>query len=407
MTTSGTPPHGSNHANFSFDFKPQDDPFETNDFRGHAHDQAVQSAIQNKGIPTLTARHLLDLPLPQMKLPETPGDPSPSSSKNILFWVPDNLLYDQYKDIFPTDLGGYRADKVIDETRKPVTEDDHPWPPRFYPDNEETGGQKLDIEAQVVHVGRKFILGPVTAIMRRKIQGIKYNVEGLITGCVPQGRFKDSRKYQDLAGYVDAVWATHDDEPFAFCEFKRWGVLRDDHWRQHGNEFLEQDPNKTVYLSLDAQHVLQQVVKYAWCTNRLYFMVCDWSRILFLRFPKELPLEAFTYYWRDGPIPQGEVIPNQQQPVMSRGRSKAFTGGTSYYPDGPIQAVMSTNMALFKMQVQAFICQSYEHRNDARRPFDDRKLQERAGGKLPIRERLTERLASAFSSSPSGKKRAP
>jgi len=360
MTTSGHPPaNDPRYANFPFNFQPQANPFTRQDFVGPDHARA----LQNKGNPNLTARELLDLPLPHFEEPKTPGNPSPSSHKNIYFWSPDKLLWDQYEDMFPKDLGGYPHNVIHGK---------HPQP-LFFPNNERPKGQKTDIEAQVVNVGRDYILTPVTDILLHKIIGLEYNVEGLITGRVPDGRFGKPR-YEGLSGYVDAVWGTDADGPFAFCEFKRRGVLRDALWKMKGNQERGQDPNTSIYLKEDAKHVIQQVVKYAWCTNKLYFMLCDWDRFFFLRFPRELPLEAFTYYWRSGDIPPGVVIPNQRPAEKGKGRSGANI--TSPYPDGPIQAVMSTNRALFKMQVQAFVCHSYEHRNDARPPYEPREGQE-------------------------------
>jgi len=368
MTTTSTSAAQKDYSRFSFNFKLQQNPFAS-----VTPDHA--KADQNKGKPNLTAKYLLDLILPVIKGPTKPTYPSVSAAKNFLFWVHDVLLWDQFEDIFPKDLGGY-PNNIIDETQVPPgykKSDDDPWPPRFYPENKYPEGQGMDLEAQAVSIGRKYILDAVTTILRHKIIGIKYDVEHEVTGNVPKGVYEEGVKPEEkvttnLAGYVDAVWLTDKDGPFAFCEFKRWGVLRDNLWKAKGQEQLGQDPTKEIYLSSSAQHVLQQVVKYAWCTNKLYFMVCDWERVLFLRIPKELPLEALTVYWRSMQVPANETLPKP-----SGTTEKQWTKSENGWPVVPIQAVMSTDPALFKMQILAFVWKSYEDRDIARKPWESRK----------------------------------
>ena len=308
-----------------------------------------QAAQQNKGAPNLTARQLLDLALPDIETGEDKG-PSKSSATNDEFDAPTRLLWNQHTSCFGHDLMGY-PDKILPAAKANQ---------RFYAYDELDEGEIMT-EAQAVDAGREYILRPVSRILRHKFNGGKFRVEYLVTGEIPSPTDSDHNRIQRISGNVDAAWTISEngkDNPYAFCEFKRVGVLKDSFWPTATNKELTQSARK----------VLKQVLKYAWVTNKRYWMVSTWDRFLFLRIPDALPLEGFSYYWQDNISSRRVQIPAQysdQQPLP-----KPLDSGWRTFP---IQAVMSRDMAMFKILVYAFVCKSFDDRHKPCAPLHPRE----------------------------------
>jgi len=324
--------------NLSFDGHPQTNPFADEKY----HPKPVKP--ESLGKPNLKARELLDLPLPDIAILKKDGKPSESSENNRLFWSPEHLLYEQYESCFGKDLGGY-PDNIIDNQH------------RFFPFNEVTDGPIIT-ENHARAAARKYICGPVNSILHHKIKGNKYHVEyGISGGVPPEGRDANLK----VTGDIDAAW-TVNDEPYAFCEMKRVGVLRDEFW-MNGE------------LTGEAICVMLQVLKYAWVLNKLFWIVCTWDRALFIKIPQELALETFTKHWRSKDVPpELKNMPGVKEIETTEGRhgKKPAVPGESAWPIGPIQAVMSKHPEFLKIQFMAFIYQSYLGKGLARQPVASR-----------------------------------
>jgi len=315
------------------------------------HPLTTPAAIVQACPPTLTAKQLLDLPLPNINIIHQ-GGPQESSRLNELFSPPETLLWDQAQSCFG-DLGGYP---------------NHIFPagPQhlFWPLNEVDDGDIL-AEAQAVEAGRKYILGPVSSIIRRKFTNHKYHVEYDVRGSIPDPPpFTPSvtpilaKRRQKLSGHVDAAWSVFengDRTAYAFCEFKRTDSLRDTLWRTH-----------TGHLTEAALGVMRQVLKYAWCTNKRYFILCSWDRTLFIKIPHELPLEGFTFYWqRKKQLPAGFQMPNAYRSPTGQGQGTPLGPPVNNkgWRNSPIQAFLSTDRTRFKLQFYAFICKAFNERH--------------------------------------------
>ena len=302
--------------------------------------------------PRLTAKELLDLPLPNITSIDS-GGPSESSRLNDLFSPPERLLWNQAASCFGN-LGGYPNNIFPPGPNQPL----------FYPMNDVTDGD-IHTEAHAVEAGRKYILGPVSAIMHRKIQNNKYQVEYEVRGSIPDPRpITHPTRRQRLSGYVDAAWTAPEggvDRAYAFCEFKRTGALRDTLWPANGP------------LTEAALHVMRQVIKYAWCTNKRYWIVSSWDRALFIKIPHELPLEGFTFHWqRRRQLPQNFQMPNAYMPTGQGQGTPLGQALNRGWRNGPIQAVLSTDRTRFKLQFYAFICKAYIERHSPIGEFEAR-----------------------------------
>ena len=298
-----------------------------------------RAAQQNKGVPTLTARQLLDLELPAIETGEDKA-PSRSSATNEEFDAPTRLLWNQQTSCFGHDLMGYPGSIL------PAAKINQRF--RAYDDLDEG---EIMIEAQAVDAGREYILRPVSRILHHKYTGNKFRVEYPVIGEIPSPTDSDPNRIQRISGNVDAAWTILEngkENPYAFCEFKRVGALKDSFWPTNSD------------LSQTGRKVLKQGLKYLWVTNKRHLMVSTWDRFLFLRVPDELPLEGFSYYWQDNlPLPSSKI----QMPAEYGGGQPLPRALDNGWRTFPIQAVMSTDMTMFKIQVYAFVCKAHDDRH--------------------------------------------
>lgn len=254
--------------------------------------------------PSLTAEQFLDLAIPGVKGPND-GTPSDSTVNNRYFTPVGYIHLHQFQTMFG-DYGGYPSKMGIVE--------------KFHPFNKLLHEPAVPkIEAQAVDLGRSHVLLPVAYVLQRKIPAkhkLQYDVEAHVE--TPEITLPGVGK-QTFDGYVDAIYYI-DNKELVLCEFKRSGCIKLDKWTV---------PSEGL-LGTDAQKITKQLMKYAYATQRKYFILSDWNNWLFFHLPD---------------------INREQLLVHNR------TGNARYLE---AQGVHCDNASEFKVRVYAFVWNAYE-----------------------------------------------
>lgn len=270
---------------------------------------------------TLTARQLLDQPVPDFNTKDGPA--SQSTDLNVHFeWIHE-AKFDQHQTLFGADRGGYPA-SLPAGTFYPIA------PINFGPTTH---------EAQAVNIARYYWLNPVSQVLEKKIvtgtTTISYHVEEEVKGTFLKG----ANSTENFTGYIDAAWLLGT-QYVAFAEFKRPGALVKTHWTTGGE------------VAQKARTISQQVIKYSYATKKKYFIVSDAKVIIFMRF--DHPSDGYVTYLRKagGPPPGTPGATPRQGGSTRSGSAPAATTG---WPPVSVKAVWADVRTLYKPQVYAFV----------------------------------------------------
>jgi hypothetical protein len=301
--------------------------------------------------PGLSARDFLRQPLPQV--PTQDGAASQSSPHNIHFHPVDFLHHGQYTELFHATLGGYPNNLNVNIN--------------FYPINPPPHAPQITVESQAVNFGRNYVLQPASFVLQHRIQQLRYDVEvNIETQPIRTG----PTTTQSFKGYVDAVYSFNT-RPLVMCEFKRPGCFNLDRWQMIAPS--QGGQNAMPSMGNEAQKITKQLMKYAYATERPYFILSDWKSFLFIHLDNQLDqgLNKGAYIARTREkVPPPPHMPRRfdaQRSVTRRGMR--YRDGNAGWPYLTARAVHCADATQFKIFVFAFVVEAHR-REGARNNLD-------------------------------------